>query len=544
MLLDPDQQAAVQCRDALIVCNAAPASGKSRVIVERIKSLIAEDYEPDGLCVLSYTVAACKELSDRLGSIKLGNLSTLHGYCFNLLQRHGQAIGYRAGGISLIGESMADELFLEMANKLHWKGTDKALRAGKCPLSRLIYKAYHEKLKYSNLCTFDTVLSATLKLLETGIELPKWAEILVDEAADCSEGDWAIIDLIPSGRKFIVGDDDQSIFGWRGAYPKGFQALASKGTVLKLQRNYRSCPEICEAANRLISHNPDRIEKRSVPTRINSEGIVLISNYTDDCAERANIVHRIKHLTDEESWWPNRIAILCRTNALAAQFRDALKAVGVPVQETARKELPRDWSHAMNVLSLFNDPRSDVMAEQVIKRIRPDRLARIKSKALNDGVWMSRVAAMEGAIPSTFGVFALDMITHLPKWGCDIEIVDCLRKLFESLPIPRPTLSELIHACYDWAKNSDEGTSGDGVYCGSLHSSKAREWPIVFLPAWEEGIVPSTKADSDILEECRLAYVGITRAEDQCYISYSTERFSQWGTKRNEPSRFIKEIQQ
>jgi uncharacterized protein YjbI with pentapeptide repeats len=297
MTLDPQQQEAVDSRAPVTLVAASAGSGKTKVLVERIKSLVAGgELEPHEIACMTFTNTGARELATRLGTIRLGYIGTLHGFCFRMLQRHGAAVGYRAGGINLISEEHSDELLAEVAKALSFKGSGKALKEARDPLAQLCHKERDHRLKRNNLVNFDGVLRDALFLLEccghVRVELGI-KELLVDEAQDSALVDWEIYRVLQTPSRFIVGDPDQSIFAFRGAYPKGFVDASRGATLIRLETNYRSAIAICHAANALISHNSDCIEKTMI-SHSDARGHVSVQRYGTCAQERAAIAGQIR----------------------------------------------------------------------------------------------------------------------------------------------------------------------------------------------------------------------------------------------------------
>lgn len=541
--LDSQQIDAVESRSPVTVVVAGPGAGKSRTLVARIHHLIDQGVNPSDFCVLTFTNAGANELRERLGGIKLGFLGTLHGWCFRLLQRHGNAIGYREGGINLLSADMDDELLMAAAERLHWKDSKKKLLEAKMPLAKLIRNDHRHTMKRNNLVNYDGVLESALGLLESRasddfrFQLPRY--LLVDECQDNAEVDWDIYGAIAAESAFFVGDSDQGVFSFRGASPAAFTRFCRQHSPLFLEWNYRSGPEICTAANMLIDHNTDRILKECVPVRTDACRI-SVTSYDTCLGERVSLSVNLGTRLSIGGVSLSDIAVLCRTNEIATQFRDHLAASGIQVRRPKQQQLPLDWGHALNVLNLWNDPRNDIIAERVLRVLMNDpqgtggTLKVAKKRALEAGDWLTVEIDRMGVIP---GISAMTL-EDLPKWGVDKESCALIETRLNLLP--QQSLVDLLHDLYNSA-NWEAKEDGCGVHVGTIHGAKGREWDVVFLPAWEEGVFPQAKKDTDIEEERRLAFVAITRARNEVHISYAKERVGQWKTVQAEPSRFIAE---
>lgn len=547
--MDSQQLAAVESRAPVTVVVAGPGAGKTRTLVERIKWLISGGASPDSMMVVTFTNVGAHELRERLGGIKLGYLGTLHGYCFRILQRHGGAVGYREGGINLLTQEMADEMLEQTAARLHWKGSKKALLEAKQPLAQLIHKEFEHTLKRNNLCTYDGVLRDGLRLLESHTPIPLPSALIIDEAQDDAEVDWDITEAIrrraPDMSVFVAADPDQSIFGFRGAYPQGFVKAAKRGHLIQLEHNYRSGNEICAAANALIAHNSDRLPKRTIPA-VPREATVTVRGFDTCTEERSGVAMTIGVNVTTKGLSMNDIAVLCRTNDIAVKFRDAMAAFGIPVRRPRVLQLPPDWVHAMNVLNLFNDPRNDIVTERVLRTVLHDpqgtggTIPTFKKRAIESGRWLSDVAAETNAIPKD-ATYVIEKIgALLPQWHIGKESVDLIAKRISLLPQSNPTLPDLLHDLYQ-CDQWDVQEEPCGVHVGTIHGAKGREFSHVFAPGWEEGVLPGLRKDSALEEERRLAFVCVTRAANALHISYARSRVNQWKTVAAERSRFIEE---
>lgn len=532
-ILNEAQQAAVEAREPVIYVPAGPGSGKTKTLVARIHSLIADGVEPREIVVISYTNAAAKEIMDRLGDVPLGYLGTLHGFCFRLLQGHGQAIGFRPG-ISLATEDVAEELFKETAKTMGWKGSLKAARESGDRKADLVRRAYRDALKRSNMADFETVLEEGLTLIQSRA-CPVFADLLVDEVQDSAIIDWRIYDEIQADRKFLVGDGDQSIYSFRGAMPHLFvQRCEEPGAVvIPLELNYRSDVFICEQANRLIVNNKVRIPKFLLPVS-EAMGVITKEAHLDHIYEQRSVAGWIRQRFEQGIPW-NEIAVLLRTNALVESYRIAIESAGIPLQRPESIDLPADWNKALDLIGLWLNPSSDVLAKRVFKNVN-----RIKVLALQKGCSIFEAAKEYGFI---------DHITNLPqlpeqlaRQGIDRGTTELIAARIEALPQRDPTLSDLASDLFALQRVPMK-PDAQGVFVGTLHSAKGREWDAVALPGWEEGIVPSLSKTSDIEDERRLAFVGLTRARHHLLITWAAKRDTQWKKGiEAPPSRFIGEM--
>lgn len=534
---------------------ANPGAGKTAVLVERIKCRLST-IRPRDIVVLTFTNAGAHELSRRLEAegITPRYVGTLHGYCFRLLQKHGHLLGYRAGGINLLTEEFAEDLLQQVADELLYKGSKRKLEAG-CKTAEaaagagpygVICQEYRHRLKRNNLVDYDTVLEVANRLLRMFPAVrdhEAMAELLVDEAQDSAQIDWEVYLSIPATTLFVVGDPDQSIFGFRGAWPSGFRDYATSIAIetVILDVNYRSGVAVCRAASDLIAHNTGRVEKRVVPAHERGD-IVTFTKYGDDRSERRGVRLLIEALVDYQ---PKDVAILCRRNDLVTQFRDELEANGIQTAGRGEKpDLPADWRRAMDVLSILHDPRNDLIAERIIPK---DKLEKCKRETVQAGLWLSMVlgAKPDGKSWQRFGVITPkdNVVEALSFYDVSKESQLLIGERISLLPQPEPTLVDLLHDLHEherWVPADNR----NGVTVCTIHAAKGREWPVVLLPAWEEGILPALRRDTtpaSIEEERRLAFVAMTRAQQRLHVSCAGSRYA-WGkVAAQQPSRFVVE---
>lgn len=536
MTLNDNQQAAVEAREPLVICCATPGSGKTRVLVERIKSLITDGVDPDKICALTYTNSAAREIADRLGDVKLGYLGTLHGFCFMLLRNNGEHIGFRPG-ISLATEEVAEDLFKETIATLGWKGSLKQARESTDRKADLVRRAYADTLKRSNMVDYLTVLEEGLKCIEF---LERWSDVLVDEAQDGAVIDWRIYDALNPERLFIVGDGDQSIYGFRGAMPHLFVEWCqrSNAVLIPLEQNYRSDVLICERANRLIKHNKVRLEKWVMPTT-DVLGEVTVEGHMDHVYEERSIVGWVRNWHNDHGIPWSEIAVLLRTNALCDQFRAALEASNIPLMRPESIELPADWSRAVDMIALWLNPTSDVLANRLFKNWTT--WPKIRVDSLRSGASCAEVAIAHDMLqprPET-----KDLPEALARQSISRGTVELIASRVEALPQKNPRLEDLMADVFSLNRIPAK-PDRSGVYVGTIHSSKGQEFDAVALPAWEEGVLPSLSKTSSVEEERRLAFVALTRARHHVLITHAAKRDTQYkkGIEAAR-SRFIDEIE-
>lgn len=537
--LNPAQLAAVQNTDPVCVIAAGPGSGKTHVLVESIEAKVFRDCEPEQIVILTFTNAGAREIASRLAQRDIGGLGyvgTLHGWCFRLLQRHGALLGYVAGAITIADAAILESLTVDIIGKLGLtKIARKTLDAGITAEAKMLAAELRHTLKRSNIVNYDRILDDGLKLL--GIKKVRdtldIVELFVDEAQDGGGTDWAIYEAMPAKRKTIIGDPDQSMYGFRGARPDLFTRWASAHPTITLEWNYRSDVEICAAGNAIIAHNADRIAKRIVPTR--SE-LGLVKAITFDSAEQERF--EIGNLVEIKAvgMLYREVAVLARTNWLAAEIRDSLRARGGLVAGNERAAVPPDWPLVTTTIQAMLNPSNDVLVERWLQLTGSTRssIAAIKKTALMGDKMLS------------------SLIPSLPVAGKSVEHdVDRLARLISSeshalvevrldaLPMANPTLHDLLHDLWrpdEWG----ERQAREGVTVTTIHGAKGREWDHVIVAGLEEGTLPLKSGE--IEEERRIAFVAATRARHTLTLTHTRRRTRFFKTEECVPSRFLSEI--
>lgn len=553
--LNEQQERACSSRAARIAVIAGAGSGKTRTLIERICRIMAENPQAKTVC-MTFTNAGAREVEKRLAArgVKIAYVGTLHGWALRTLNKHGHLLGYRAGGIGLLTEELAAELLQQVADFLGYKGSWKALKDGvKSAEANAgagkygpIAQEYQFRLKRNNLCDYDAVLVQAWRLLVNfpNVALAEQADhVLVDEGQDGAQIDWDIYFSILTDSLYVTGDPDQSVFSFRGAWPQGFTNFAKTAEMHILDLNYRSGSSICAAASRLVAHNTGRIAKDVVPSEPR-ESEVTVKVYLEDRLELSAVRMMVANTALVHS--PSEIAILCRTNALAKIFRDELQAHGIPVAGVVeRPNLPADWSATLDLIGVFHDPRNDLLAERVLKRMAPDKVEECKRWAAGHEAWLSTAGQRAGLhIPIPDKHPEGYVVATLSRNGISRESQLLVAERIATLPAGQDRLVDLLRDMFNWKEWQPAETS-EGVYCGTFHSFKGREADVVFMPAFEEGIIPDLRKDTtpaQVEEYRRLAFVGITRARHRICISWARTRFSQWGPRtEQQPSRFLRE---
>ncbi len=637
--LNPPQREAASTLEGPVLVLAGAGTGKTRVITYRMAELIRQGVSPDRILSVTFTNKAAKEMQERMGHL-LGRrlksrpwISTFHALCVRILREEIEALGYpskfviydRGDQESAARKALRDIRVTDaalrpgdlLAQISRWKMTGiEADVAGEFTdddrgfLASAGYKRYQAQLRAAGAVDFDDLLLLTVKLFH---EFPEVLErqqgqfdyVQIDEYQDTNDMQFQLVAAIVQRHQnlCVVGDDDQSIYGWRGAEVRhilGFHQHFPGAKVVRLQDNYRCTKNIIQWANQLVRHNRSRHEKTLVAHKSGIDD-VLIREYPDEQAEAEGVVREINYLIQQKGVAPRDIAILFRTNEQPRLFESELRRVKVPYTLVGgqsffdRKEV-RDVMAYLRAIAFPSDEMSLLRIINVPARgIGETALDKLLTRAVKQGqrLWdviPETVAAKEMTAktalaleqfqrllmhyrerfqqPGTNYADLLDAWLEEIDYNIEIErqykepaqqearrnvLAECRQAVVEYQQRARkPSLAEFLN---DSAlEGRDEGfgekdeTAANAVCLMTLHSAKGLEFPRVYLVGLEEGILPhqrSVEADqAAIEEERRLAYVGITRARDFLTITRSQTR-TKWGKRRETiPSRFLTEMQE
>ena len=493
---------------------------------------------PSEIVALTFTQNAAREMRSRLG-FEIGFCGTLHSFLIGLIQRHWKDLGYSTPKLAVIDEEQANELLERCIKSMNYRGSKKAvmesINAGKIEgrkpsLAELVALSFIIEMMRNGLMTYDMILTEGLRLLNTGITLP-YSHLLVDEMQDASDIDKDIYHALPIRNRFYVGDDSQAIYGFRGGNMANILSMAKRPGVeiVKLETNYRSDTSICDAAQRLIEHNQNRVDKKTI-SNSTEPGHIVVTNCKTPDAEMFNTLRRIREFDGDH-------AVLLRYNPHVDEWVKFLEGQGVPIARKERTERPKDWKLARLAVGLLSDPENDFIAYWYLR-------TRWKGSALADTSRMK--AAAEGlSINSKLGIvpkhefaYSLD-VRFLARMDISQESIALIQSAIETLE-PNATGTDLLGAMAGEEHHLDQ--IGAGVFVGTIHSAKGKEFDNVHIPACEDEIIPGKSKDAE--EERRLFYVAMTRARHRLFISHCSERkpmFGGWTPVPATPSRFIHE---
>ena len=631
MSLNPAQLEAVRYTAGPLLVLAGAGSGKTRVIAHKIAALVAGGMDPSRIAAVTFTNKAAREMKDRVGAL-LGRqaaaplrVSTFHTLGLNILRREYGNLGYKRGFTvldahdtrnlvkDLLQEDNADtegNIALAGAAISAWKGElvapDAALAAASDELEAARarqYAAYQRALTAYNAVDFDDLIARPVFLFRKLPDvLAAWQDrihyVLGDEYQDTNLAQYQLMRLIVGNRGgfTVVGDDDQSIYAWRGARPDNLKSLALDYPalkVIKLEQNYRSSGRILAAANGLIANNRHLFEKRLWSDHGPGDRIrVLAARDGADEAER--VAMEILRLRTERSTPWRDFAVLYRGNHQARPFEQALRALEIPYSVTGGPSF-FDRSEVKDVLAylrLVANPDDNAAFLRIVnvprREIGPATLEKLGNFAAARGSSLLG-ASLETGLHATLPARTVERLHGFAKRIVELgdaaeagEPVDALARnlvdeidyrqwLTEVAPDPRAAANahENVVELLDWLSRAARGDEAptladalgklslmdmldresgekqdDRVRLMTLHAAKGLEFPIVFLVGCEEELLPhrSNAEGAGLEEERRLAYVGITRARRRLFVTYASRRKRYGETLECTPSRFLEEL--
>lgn len=519
MKLDPNQLHAANTDSSNAVVVAGPGSGKTEVLVQRVRHIKTVD-PAAVIAVVTLTNSAADEIRARLGpEVKLWHCGTIHGLALKIVVR---SYAREESDVTVLSAEEGELLDKEAMRRVGYKGSKKAFDDGKLLLLetgilassprdlRLALLSWWE-LQRSNLAfTFDGLIYGAcegLKVRKTGI-----CHLIVDEAQDCCISDYRLFDILNPKNRFLVGDPDQNIFAWRGSSVNQFMDHASHADEIRLESNYR-CPRmVCEAANNLIAYNQNRIQKRTVQSGFRT-GAVALRRFDTFAEEMLWLAEQIQVRSESMTF-----AVLCRSNLVAGMVREAIGEIPDESQL-----LPQDWAKARVLLTFLAAPMNTWNAAKAARLVYHDK----ELKALTRD-------AQAQVIRKTYGDLtkAITWETAL-DWLGDLDISpDSLYRIRAAIDGRGPTA--------EWLVKLDQMQVRGYSEVMTIHAAKGLEFDAVFLPCFDADEMPGR---TEIEEARRLAFVALTRAKVMVAISYSRKRKT-WGGKILEtgPSPFIAEM--
>ncbi len=625
-MLNPEQRQAAETLEGPVLILAGAGSGKTRALTCRVANLMDHGVPAYNILALTFTNKAAKEMKERIVSL-VGDqaedawISTFHSTCARILRRDIEKLGYaRSFAIyddddqnavikEILKRQNIDDKFLsprvikakisDAKNKLmspdEWfRHSEKDYRS---QMIHDVFVEYEARLKGLNALDFDDLLVKTLELLADHPPVldsyrNRFRYVMVDEYQDTNYAQYMLVKLLTdrSRNLCVVGDDDQSIYGWRGADIRNildFEKDYPDATVIKLEQNYRSTANILDAANQVIAHNAGRKEKALWTDKGEGESIKLYCA-GDEREEAAWVADRIRYMSRHGENYGS-MAILYRTNAQSRVLEDMLMRAGIPYKVFGgqkfydRKEVkdiiaylrvivnPSDDISLRRIVNVPKRSIGDSTVNELVNHAResemplysalsdiPDTLSSRPRKCVNDFfVLMTMLVAMKDALPlADFVKFLIEKTGLMEQY--QREDTDEARSRVENIQEFMGAVEEFVRFSGEDAtlesylenvalvSDLDEQENQRGyVTLMTMHSAKGLEFPNVFMTGLEEGIFPSNSSLMDearMEEERRLCYVAITRAQNRLFISRAGQRMLYNQVNHNAPSRFLDEI--
>ena len=626
--LNPEQKEAVTTTEGPLLVLSGAGTGKTRVLTTRLAYILSHHLaNPWNCLVVTFTNRAAKEMTSRafdmigdaVNSVWMG---TFHSICVKILRQNAELVGLKSN-FTILGEDDQKRIIKQICQEMGiddkkyppqnllekiqlWK--DKGLTADKLNPDfygntlTTVYKLYQQRLTELNCVDFGDILLLTLNIFMSSPEVAekyqdRFLYIMVDEYQDTNVTQYLLLRLLSQKHRNIccVGDDDQSIYSWRGAEIENilrFEKDFANAKIIRLERNYRSTANILAAASSLISHNQGRLGKtlivaeNSPAATAQNNKIKVVSNYSGN-DEASYIASEIDNL--HRSGLPySEIAVLVRTAAQTREFEEKFIAEALPYQVIGG---PKFYERAeirdiLAYLRVIVQPSDDLALERIINKpargIGAKTIEKLHAIAKENQI--SMYSALEKAIDEgTLSGKSRDNISNLIQnfnlWRQNSqaltpdEIADQVMEdsgyleMLKNEKNPESegrieNLKELVNVMSDHTSypsleeflehvslvmDNDSSIDRNKVTLMTLHSAKGLEFEAVFLPGWEEGLFPHQRslegeATNSLEEERRLAYVAITRAKRILYITVALNRriYGQW--QSNVPSRFINEI--
>ncbi len=628
--LNEPQLQAVKTLDGPVLLLAGAGTGKTRALTTRLAHLIHQRRAwPSQILAVTFTNKAAREMKVRVGQLIGGAvegmpwLGTFHAVCVKILRRHAELVDLKSSftildtddQIRLIKQLLDAEdidtkrwparMFAAMLDR--WK--NRAILPGKVPADETgfangrgaeFYQAYQDRLRTLNAVDFGDLLLHVVTILQTNADVladfqNRFRYILVDEYQDTNVAQYMLLRLLAAEHRNIccVGDDDQSIYGWRGAEVGNilrFEKDFPGAVVIRLEQNYRSTPHILAAASGVIAANQDRLGKTLWTDAQDGEKVRLIGHWDGEeearwIAEEIEAMQRGTRGHDPVGL--DCQAVLVRASFQMRAFEDRFLTIGLPYRVIGG---PRFYERmeirdAMAYFRVAVSPDDGLGLERIIntpkRGIGDKALQTLNHIARTNGIGLldaCRLAVDEGALSKRANKALSELIDGFDRWGALLAAADAdhvqiaemmldesgytgmwvndktpeapgrlenLKELIKALEEFENLQGFLEHVSLVMDNESEDGT--EKVSIMTLHAAKGLEFPAVFLPGWEDGLFPSQRSMDEnglkgVEEERRLAYVGMTRAEEHLTISFAANRHMYGRWQSSMPSRFIDEL--
>jgi len=623
--LNVAQKEAVLYLDGPLLIVAGAGSGKTKVLTSRIAHIIKEKKAfPNQILSVTFTNKAAKEMQNRVSSILnseaigLSWLGTFHSICAKLLRKHATAAGLTSNFTIIDTDDQvrliknickAENIDIkQLAPKYILSIIDRWKNKGFYPNEVIVnkndiyektvlplYKIYQKKILDLNACDFGDLILHVVKILERNLDIREmysnnFKYILVDEYQDTNYIQSRWLYLLSEKHKNIccVGDDDQSIYSWRGAEIKNFlefDQVYQKSKVIRLEENYRSSQNILSVASNLIANNQNRVGK-TLKTTMEEGDLVKLNCFKNGKDEAIGVSDEIEKKL-KKKYSLNNIAILVRAIFQTREFEERFLKIGIPYRILGGTKFYEraEIKDCVAYLRLIHQPKDDLAFDRIVNNPKRSigestiKLIHEFSKENSLSLEISSKTLIEKNLIKPKTKIGLSSFLFLvDKWRNDINIkkinhVKLLQLVLDESGYSAmlknkkdvdnegrlENIKELLSAMKEFdglesflehvalATSIDQDWNGEKINMMTMHGSKGLEFDVVFLPGWEEGLFPHQKSIEEkgqhgLEEERRLAYVGITRAKQKAIISFAMNRFYQGNWIDSMASRFIEEL--
>ncbi len=612
--LNESQSSAVKQIDGPLLILAGAGSGKTKTITSRLAYLLdVVGIAPNNTLTLTFTNKAAKEMQERAFAMINPTsypplLCTFHKFGLLFLKFNIHLLG-RLNNFVVIDTDDKKRILKKINAELplpliaseisRYKNSlitpEQAYAQAELKNYKQIAKIYEEYEAYlleNNLVDFDDLLALTYRLLDENEELAKrtsdqYQYIMIDEYQDTNELQFRLLQKLcmTHDNLCVVGDDDQSIYGWRGAHVRNileFHEDFENTTVVKLEHNYRSRAAILEVANELIQHNRSRLGKKLIPTREGGDTVLTLSSH-DENEEARKIAAKIAELINK-GVAPKEIAVLYRVNALSRSLEEGLNRAGIPYKLVGGLRFydRAEVKDLISYLRLITNPHDNFSMKRIINKpkrglgkasVEKVELAAISQQvSMYDFIKNSSTAELEALVKKkntqTLKKFAEDideaiMVAEHSTYDFIDALEDRfrLKDIYKNMPdetervanmdefyglfrdfikqTPEATLDEFLNELT--LQSDQDEVEGESIYIMSIHASKGLEFEHLFIIGLEEGFLPLIGDGSDTEEERRLGYVAFTRAKDTLTLSHVNSRFYKGRRTDLSKSRFLTE---
>ena len=623
--LNEAQTQAVIHIDGPLLIVAGAGSGKTKVLTSRIAHIIVEKKAyPNQILAVTFTNKAAKEMQSRvskmLGSSATGLswLGTFHSICAKLLRKHASAVNLNSNftiidtddQIRLIKNICKSENIdvKQLAPRYTLAIIDKWKNKGQYPNEVVInhrdiyektilpvYKIYQQKLTDLNVCDFGDLILHTVKILEKNIDIREiysknFKYILVDEYQDTNYIQSRWLNLLSEKNKNLccVGDDDQSIYSWRGAEIKNFlefDQVYKDTKVIRLEQNYRSSQNILSVASNLIANNQNRVGK-TLTTTMEDGDLVKLNCFKNGKDEAIGISDEIEKILKKKYSY-NNMAILVRAIFQTREFEERFLKIGMPYRILGGTKFYEraEIKDCVAYLRLINQDKDDLAFERIVnnpkRSIGDTTLKTVHEFAKKSELSLelaSKKMIEQNLIKPKTKIGLSFFLNSVDKWRNDLTFkkinhIKLLQNILDESGYSAmlkdkkdmdnenrlENIKELLSAMKEFdnlesflehvslATSIDQEWDGEKVNMMTMHAAKGLEFDVIFLPGWEEGLFPHQKSieekgQNGLEEERRLAYVGITRAKKKAIVSFAMNRFYQGDWIDSMASRFIEEL--